>query len=101
MRGMQMKRHHVLIAFSAALAIGLAGCAGSGSSWTTLVDNGRGMENFEQFRQANWQVKDDAIYADSGGKEPAYLVSKQSYRDFEMRVEFWAVDTCKLGFVFY
>lgn len=92
-----MKKHHVLITLSAALAIGIAGCAGSGSDWTTLVDNGRGMENFEPFRTANWQVKDDSIYADSGGKDPAYLVSKKSYKDFEMRVEFWASHDANSG----
>jgi hypothetical protein len=78
-------------AIAAALTtLALAGCAGSGPGWTTLVDNGKGLENFDRFRQANWQVKDGAIQADSGGKEPAYLVSKKSYRDFVMRVEFWA-----------
>jgi hypothetical protein len=35
---------------------------------------------------------DGAIRATKGGKDPAYLVSKQSYRAFEMRVEFWASD---------
>jgi hypothetical protein len=87
----------------AALALALAGCAGSGSGsgsgsgWTTLVDNGSGMENFDQFRSANWASKDGAIQADSGGKDPAYLVSKQSYKDFELRAEFWASDDANSG----
>ena len=81
----------------AVLALGLAGCAGSGSDWTTLVDNGKCMENFNPFRDANWQVKDDAIMADRGGKDPAYLVSKKSYKDFEMRVEFWASHDANSG----
>jgi hypothetical protein len=81
----------------AALALALAGCAGSGSGWTTLVDNGSGMENFDQFRSANWASVDGAIQADRGGKDPAYLVSKQSYKDFEMRVEFWASDNANSG----
>lgn len=90
-----MKRQiATLAAASAAL---LAGCAGSGSGWTTLVDNGKGLENFDRFREANWQVKDDAIYADRGGKEAAYLVSKKSYGDFEMRVEFWASHDANSG----
>ena len=90
-----MKKHAwVVTAVVAAIA---AGCAGSGPGWTTLVDNGKGMENFDRFREANWQVKDDAIYADSGGKDPAYLVSKKSYGDFEMRVEFWASHDANSG----
>ena len=82
-----MKKH--VLAFTAAAAL-LAGCAGGTGSWQTLVDNGKGMENFDKFREANWQVKDDSIYADAGGKDPAYLVSKKSYSDFDIRVEFWA-----------
>jgi Domain of Unknown Function (DUF1080) len=90
-----MKKH--ISALAAAVALGLAGCAGSGSSWTTLVDNGSGMENFDQFREANWASKDGAIQADRGGKDPAYLVSKQSYKDFELRAEFWASDDANSG----
>jgi len=88
-----------LFALAAVFAIGLAGCAGSGSgsSWVTLIDNGAGMDNFDHFRQANWHVKDNAIEANSGGKDPAYLVSKKSYRDFEMRVEFWASHDANSG----
>ena len=87
-------RTWALTAVTLALA---AGCAGSGPGWTTLVDNGRGLENFDQFREANWQVKDDAIFADRGGKDPAYLVSKKSYKDFEMRVEFWSSHDANSG----
>ena len=88
-----------LSTLAAVFAIGLAGCAGSGSGsgWVTLIDNGAGLENFDRFREANWQVKDGAIQADSGGKDPAYLVSKKSYKDFEMRVEFWASHDANSG----
>ena len=82
------------LAASAALA---AGCAGSGSGWVTLIDGNSGMENFDAFRVANWQAKDGAIQADRGGKDPAYLVSKKAYGDFEMRVEFWASDDANSG----
>lgn len=94
-----MKRRSTWIAaLSVAAAAALAGCAGSGSSgWQTLVDNGKGLENFDRFRVANWQVKDDAIFADSGGKEPAYLVTRRSYSDFEIRVEFWASHDANSG----
>jgi hypothetical protein len=76
----------------------LAGCAGSGeSSWVALVDNGKGLENFDRFREANWEVKDGAIQADRGGKDPAYLVTRKSYSDFEIRVEFWASHDANSG----
>ena len=84
-------------ALAAVVAVGLAACAGSGSNWTTLIDNGAGLDNFDRFRVANWHVKDNAIQADSGGKDPAYLVSKKSYKDFVMRVEFWASHDANSG----
>jgi hypothetical protein len=87
------------IAISSVLA--LAACASPGpgpvSGWTSLVDNGNGMENFNHFRDANWRVVDGAIQADTGGKDPAYLVSKRSYKDFELRAEFWASDDANSG----
>jgi hypothetical protein len=78
-------------------ALALAGCAGSGPGWETLVDNGKGIENFDRFREANWQVKDDSLFADRGGKDPAYLVTKKSYSNFELRVEFWASHDANSG----
>jgi hypothetical protein len=85
------------IAFACMTALALAGCAGSGAGWTTLVDGGTGLDNFNRVGTANWQAKDGAIQADSGGKDPAYLVSKSAYRDFEMRVEFWASHDANSG----
>ena len=86
-----------LFAASLAFAALIVGCAGSGMGWTTLIGGGNGMENFDRFREANWQSKDGAIQADMGGKDPAYLVSKKSYKDFEMRVEFWASHDANSG----
>jgi hypothetical protein len=91
-----MKRIGIMLGATAAL---LAGCSGmmGGSGWTTLVDGGKGMENFNHFRTANWSAQDGAIQATSGGKDPAYLVSKQSYGDFELHAEFWASDDANSG----
>ena len=77
----------------------LAGCATMGNSagWTTLVDGEKGMDNFARVGDANWTATDGAVQATQGGKDPAYLVSKQSYTNFEMRVEFWASDDANSG----
>jgi hypothetical protein len=91
------KRTWGLVAASFAVAALAAGCAGSGMGWTTVVDGNSGLENFDRFRDANWQAKDGAIQADKGGKDPAYLVSKKTYKDFEMRVEFWASHDANSG----
>lgn len=74
--------------FATATLIALAGCAGMGSGGSTsLVSHGAGIENFNVLGDANWRVVDGAIQADKG---TGFLVSKNSYADFQMRVEFWA-----------
>jgi hypothetical protein len=83
----------------ATLAIAMAGCATMGSppGWTTLVDGGKGLDNFTRVGEANWAASDGALQATQGGKVAAFLVSKESYKDFTMRVEFWASDDANSG----
>jgi hypothetical protein len=85
--------------FGAAVLVAiLTGCATLGlSGSTTLVDGTKGLENFNRVGEANWTATDGAIQATQGGKEAAYLVSKSSYKDFTMRVEFWASDDANSG----
>ena len=77
----------------------LVGCGtmGNPSGWTTLIDGEKGMDNFTRVGDANWTAVDGAVQATQGGKDPAYLLSKQSYTNFEMRVEFWASDDANSG----
>jgi len=83
---------------AAALSTALFGCAmPMGGGWTALVDGTRGLENFNRVGVANWSATDGAIQATAGGATPAYLVSKQSYTDFTMRVEFWSSDDANSG----
>ena len=81
------------------LAVGLAGCAGQDSAggWTKLVDGATGLDNFTRVGEANWSATDGAIQASQGGKDPAYLVTKTSYKDFLLRVEFWSSDDANSG----
>ncbi len=80
----------------AALLVGCAGTGGSGG-WTTLVDGSNGLDNFTRVGDANWSAGDGAIQASAGGKDPGYLVSKASYKDFMLRAEFWASDDANSG----
>ena len=85
---------------AAALAAGLAACAqmrgstgssgssSTGGSWQTLVDGETGLGNWNQVGDANWRAEGGAIVADHG--KGGYLVSKESYQDFEIRAEFYA-----------
>lgn len=60
--------------------------------WVALIDGNAGMENWDSTgSNANWRAADGAIQADkSTGKGSSVLVSKKSYKDFELYVEFWA-----------
>ena len=94
-----MKRRTAAALASAALALALAGCGTMDSlmGWTTLIDGTRGLENFRRVGDANWVASDGAVQASSGGKDPGYLVTPASYRDFTIRAEFWASDDANSG----
>lgn len=84
---------------AAALAVALGGCATGGgkTGWTTLIDGNTGLENFNRVGDADWSAAGGAIQAAQGGAAPAYLVSKSPYKDFKMRVEFWASEDANSG----
>lgn len=96
-----MKR---LMTLAAGLLVGAAAiqyssiASGQSEGWVTLVD-GTKMGDWTEVGKANWAVKDGALMADkiTEGKDPSYLVSKNSYKDFEMKVEFWADDDANSG----
>jgi hypothetical protein len=54
--------------------------------WITLLD-GTTLDNWNAVGDANWRVADGVVQADRG---VGYLVSKNSYADFQIRAEFWA-----------
>ena len=64
----------------------------------TLVD-GTKMGDWTEVGKANWAMKDGALVADkiTEGKDPSYLVSKESYKDFQIKAEFWADDDANSG----
>ena len=57
-----------------------------GAGWTALFD-GKSIDNFNKVGDANWRVEDGAIVSDKGN---GFLVTKETYGDFQLRVEFWA-----------
>ena len=57
-----------------------------GAGWTALFD-GKSIDNFNKVGDANWRVEDGAIVSDKGN---GFLVTKNEYGDFQLRVEFWA-----------
>src|SRR6266436_3508612 len=58
------------------------------AGWTTLIDGATGLDKWDRIGDANWRAEDGAIVADKG--KGGFLVSKNSYKDFQIRAEFWA-----------
>ena len=65
----------------------------------TLIDGGRGMDNFVNMGGANWRAEADAIVADSRpGTGPShFLATKNTYKDFRLHVEFWVSEDGNTG----
>ena len=95
-----MKRYSAIVA--ALLLLGLtafwhshpaSGQADAG--WVTLFD-GSNLNDWNQIGDANWKIVDGVVQADKGN---GFLVSKNSYTDFQLRAEFW-VDTAANSGIF-
>jgi hypothetical protein len=84
--------------FVAALASLLLSSCATQPDWITLIDGEKGLDNWNRVSDANWRGVDGAIQADAKSeKANAYLVSKNSYTDFQIRAEFWASDDANSG----
>jgi 3-keto-disaccharide hydrolase len=81
-----MKR---LIVLTAAVLAASCATVDGWMGWTTLIDGEKGMDNFNKLGAANWRAEGGAIIADKS-PDNSYLVTKNSYKDFVIRAEFWA-----------
>ena len=91
-----MKRLSMLAIGLGALALGACSSMSSGSGWTVLFD-GSNLDNWNAIGNANWRIADGTVMADSGDKHQGFLVSKNSYTDFQVRAEFWVDDNANSG----
>ena len=90
-----MKRLSVITSALLVVAFTAFGCAQMSSmydtvmdtGWVTLIDGEKGLENFNRVGDANWRAEGGAIVADRG--KGGFLVSKSSYKDFQLKIEFW------------
>ena len=64
--------------------------------WITLVD-GTKMGDWDHVGEANWRMEDGALVADKRPARDGSLVSKNSYKDFQIKAEFWASDDANSG----
>jgi len=94
-----MKRWSVIVAAAFIVAVGLLARLGneaaaqSNPGWFSLFD-GETLYNWNPIGTANWRLEDGAIVADNGN---GFLVSKDEYKDFDLRVEFWIEAKTKSG----
>lgn len=72
----------------------LATPAVSETAFTSLF-NGRDLDGWTVVGDGNWAVADGVVAADAGGF--SFLVSKDSYRDFDLRVEVWVSPDANSG----
>src|SRR6266436_4230090 len=96
-----MKRLSML---AAGLLIGAAAfqfsstASGQSDGWITLLDSTK-MGDWSEVGKANWAMKDGALVADklTEGKDPSYLVTKDAYKDFQIKAEFWTDEEANSG----
>lgn len=86
-----INRRQVLLGLA---GTGLATRAAAAPAWRVLFD-GTGLEGWSAVGDANWTLADGAVSASSGG--PGFLVSRDSFADFELRAEIWVSDDANSG----
>lgn len=100
-----MKRLSVITMGLLALALTVAGCTGrppvlNDDGWISLFDGTDASldKNWNRVGDANWRLYRGSVMADKrAGKDYAYLASKNSYKDFQVRVEFWVSNDANSG----
>ncbi len=95
----------VFATIAALLFVGFAVISGapiansqSGPGWIQLFD-GKTLDGWTPSNdEVNWRVEDGAIVADKKkGKGNPVLISKSSYKDFQIYAEFWVSDDANSG----
>ena len=96
-----MRTTAVLIALCLAAAAGMtrvpSAAAQAGAGWTTLFD-GKNLDHWVKTGNANWRLADGGIV--EADMPRGFLVSKESYGDFELRAEIWTTPDSNGGVLF-
>jgi hypothetical protein len=89
-----MKRSPLVSALGAALALAaLPLSVQAQGAFTTLFD-GTSLDAWRKLGDANWELGDGAVSATSGS---GFLVSAESYANFELTLEFWVDEPANSG----
>jgi hypothetical protein len=94
---MRAKAFVVLVAVAGGSGCGPAAEQASepaaGGEWRTLFD-GTSLTGWTQVGDANWQLNDGAVAADSG---TGFLLTAASYSDFDVELDFWVTPDANSG----
>jgi hypothetical protein len=94
--GSTMKRLAGIVAGIVLLGAGCATGPGAGG-WVTLLD-GTSMKGWYAIGDGNWRIEGGAVVADKKtGKDNGFLLTDGIYKDFQLKVEFWASDDANSG----
>jgi hypothetical protein len=83
---------HSAVLMAGLLTTGIA-FGQSSAAWTTLLD-GSSLNGWNAIGGANWKAAGGVVEATSG---TGFLVSAASYKDFELKVEFWVDEPANSG----
>ena len=91
-----------VLAALVAVSVTPPAAAQTGEGWTTLLDaSNDNMGEWNRVGETNWRMEDGAVVADNRTSEgAAFLVSPESYKDFQLYVEFWPSDDANSGIYF-
>ena len=84
----------LLAAGFAAIQLAPQAVGQTGPGWVTLTD-GKTMGDWNSTGEANWRIEDGALVADKG--KGGHLVTKNSYKNFQINAEFWADEEANSG----
>ncbi|HEY7671434.1 MAG TPA: DUF1080 domain-containing protein [Gammaproteobacteria bacterium] len=70
-----------------------ASAPSAAGDWDTLFD-GTDLAHFNPIGDANWEIVDGTVRANSGN---GFLVTEESYSDFDLELEFWVTPDANSG----
>ena len=77
----------------AALSLGISTVAAQSGGWVTLF-NGKNLDGWTPVGKVDWKVVGNELWATNGN---GFLLSKQTYGDFQIRAEFWVTPDANSG----
>ena len=90
-----MKRVVIALAVFLASVSSMPRVAAQGT-WTTLFDGKNGLKGWNPVGDANWEIVDGVVQA-TKGSAASYLVSQNTYTDFEIMLDFWVTPDANSG----